>query len=162
MNWNLHCYQLCIIPIRFDLKKSFLADPFWDHWYPCFGFLVTTALGFKDRVGSALFTFCRGKCNVDSLRSTSGDRHADLLVAVIAVSHFPTCLCRGGTQIRMDTRCTRYHCARVILIKCITTLISKHVSHLKCGGRRVRYVLHFMMYLLIKSLRYSAMFLHIL
>ena len=25
------------------------------HWYPCFGFLVTSPLGFKARVGSALF-----------------------------------------------------------------------------------------------------------
>ena len=27
---------------------------FWGHWYPCFGFLVTSPLGFKARVGSAL------------------------------------------------------------------------------------------------------------
>ena len=29
---------------------------FWGHWYPCFGFLVMSPLGFKARVGSALFT----------------------------------------------------------------------------------------------------------
>ena len=36
---------------------KFLADtcPFWGHWYPCFGFLVMSPLGFKARVGSALF-----------------------------------------------------------------------------------------------------------
>ena len=28
---------------------------FWGHWYPCFGFLVTSALGVKARVG-CLFT----------------------------------------------------------------------------------------------------------
>ena len=28
---------------------------FWGHWYPCFGFLVTSPLGFKARVVSALF-----------------------------------------------------------------------------------------------------------
>ena len=28
---------------------------FWGHWYPCFGFLVMSHLGFKARVGSALF-----------------------------------------------------------------------------------------------------------
>ena len=28
---------------------------FGGHWYPCFGFLVTSLLGFKARVGSALF-----------------------------------------------------------------------------------------------------------
>ena len=41
----------------FSLK--FLADtcPFWGHSYPCFGFLVRSPLGFKARVGSALFDF---------------------------------------------------------------------------------------------------------
>ena len=38
-------------------------------------------LGFKARVGSALFAFCRGKCNVHSPRSTSGATCADHLVA---------------------------------------------------------------------------------
>ena len=28
---------------------------FWGHWYPCFGFLVMSPLGFKARVASALF-----------------------------------------------------------------------------------------------------------
>ena len=49
------------------------------HWYPCFGFLVMSLLGFTARVGSALFTFCRGKCNVHYLRSTSSATLADLL-----------------------------------------------------------------------------------
>ena len=38
-------------------------------------------LGFKARVGSALFTFCGGECNLHSPRSTSGATHADLLAA---------------------------------------------------------------------------------
>ena len=42
---------------------------------------MTSPLGFKARVGSALFAFCGGKCNVHSLRSTSGGTLADLLVA---------------------------------------------------------------------------------
>ena len=54
---------------------------FGAHWYPCFGFLVTSPLGFKAREGSALFAFCKGKCNVHSPRSTSGARLADLLAA---------------------------------------------------------------------------------
>ena len=69
--------------IAFFLK--FLADtcPFLrgGHWYPCFGFLVTSPLGFKARVGSALFAFCGGECNVHSLRFTSGATLANLLVA---------------------------------------------------------------------------------
>ena len=66
---------------------KFLADtcPFWGggggHWYPCFGFPVTSPLGFKARVGSALFAFCGSERNVHSLRSTSGATRADLLVA---------------------------------------------------------------------------------
>ena len=36
---------------------------------------------FKARVGSALFAFCRGECNVHSLRSTSSATLADLLAA---------------------------------------------------------------------------------
>ena len=51
------------------------------HWYPCFGFLVTSPLGFKARVGSALFASCGGECNVHSPRSTSGATLAELLVA---------------------------------------------------------------------------------
>ena len=42
---------------------------------------MTSPLGFKARVGCALFAFCGGKCNVHSLRSPSGATHADFLVA---------------------------------------------------------------------------------
>ena len=44
---------------------------FWGHRYPCFGLLVTSPLGFKSRVGSALFELCRGVCDKRSLRFTS-------------------------------------------------------------------------------------------
>ena len=46
-------------------------------------FLVTSPLGFKARVGSALqlYSHCRGKGNVHSPRSTSGATHANLLAA---------------------------------------------------------------------------------
>ena len=54
---------------------------FWGHWYHCFEFLVTSPLGFKARMGSALFAFCGDECNVHSPRSTSGDKHANLLAA---------------------------------------------------------------------------------
>ena len=30
---------------------------FWGHCYPCLGFLMTSPLGFKARVGSAIFAF---------------------------------------------------------------------------------------------------------
>ena len=51
---------------------------FWGHWYPCFGFLVTSPLGFKARVGSALFAIF---AEADSPRFTSHATLADLLVA---------------------------------------------------------------------------------
>ena len=41
---------------------------FLNHWYPCFGFLVTSPLGFKFRVGSALFAFCGGECTSTFLK----------------------------------------------------------------------------------------------
>ena len=66
---------------------------------PVFGFLVTSPLGFKARVGSALFAFFGGECNVHSLRSTSGATHADLLVAGSAAGHFPTKVVSSFTSI---------------------------------------------------------------
>ena len=47
----------CYFDVNF-FKVFFLSDTFtfWGHWYPCFGILVTSPLGFKARVGSALFS----------------------------------------------------------------------------------------------------------
>ena len=56
---------------------------------PVFGFLVTSSLGFKARDGSALFAFAEVN-NVHSLRSTSGAKPANLLMACMAVGCFPT------------------------------------------------------------------------
>ena len=40
-------------PVLFFFFKYFWRTIvlFWGHWYPCFGFLVTSPLGFKARVG---------------------------------------------------------------------------------------------------------------
>ena len=66
---------------------------FWSHWYPCFGFLVTSPPGFKARVGSALFTgFVEAICNVHSLRSTSSANPANFLMASMVASCSPTCM----------------------------------------------------------------------
>ena len=52
----------------------------WGHWHPCFGLLVTSALGFKARVDSlACFLAC-----ALFLRFTSGATPADLLMASMA------------------------------------------------------------------------------
>ena len=76
---------------------------FWDHWYPCIGFLVTSPLGFKARVGSALFAFfCGGKCNIHSPRSISGATRGNLLAVNITASHFPKCISKGGTWLGFE------------------------------------------------------------
>ena len=51
----------------YELNRSFFSffkkvfgghmSFFGGHWYPCFGFVVTSPPSFKARVGSALFTF---------------------------------------------------------------------------------------------------------
>ena len=63
----------------------------WGHWYPCFGLLVTSPLGFKARVGSALFELCGGVRDIDlrSLRFTSGATHLPVYNASIAASRLP-------------------------------------------------------------------------
>ena len=58
-----------------------------------------SSLGFKARVGSALFAFCEGKCSVHSTRCKSGATHNDLLTASITTGHFPTCMSRGGSWL---------------------------------------------------------------
>ena len=46
----------------FFLKIVEDMSPFWGHWYPYFGLLVMSPLGFKARVGSALFELSGGIC----------------------------------------------------------------------------------------------------
>ena len=56
-------------------------------------------LGFKARVGSALFAFSRGKCNVHSPRSTSGATHADLLVTGMQLVTSPHACAEVGLSL---------------------------------------------------------------
>ena len=46
-------------------------------------------LGFKARVGSALFELCGGVCDIRSLRFTSGATPLPVYTASIAASHLP-------------------------------------------------------------------------
>ena len=46
-------------------------------------------LGFKTRVGSALFELCGGVHDIHSLRFTSGATPLLVYIASIAASHFP-------------------------------------------------------------------------
>ena len=56
---------------------------------PCFGLLVTSPLGFKARVGSALFELCGDICDIYSLRFTSGATPLPVYIASIAAGRFP-------------------------------------------------------------------------
>ena len=80
----------------------FLLKSFWQthvllggHWYPCFLFLVTSPLCFKPEWVPPYLLFCRGKCNVQSLRYTSGATCADLLAAGIAAIEKHKCRNKG-------------------------------------------------------------------
>ena len=57
---------MTILPIvqSFFFKKFFGGHEsfLWGHWYPYFGLLVMSPLGFKARVGSALFELSGGIC----------------------------------------------------------------------------------------------------
>ena len=108
-----------IFNVSFFFFLKFLADtcPFWGHWYPCFGFLVTFPLGFKARVGSALFAIF-AEANVMYIPQDSP-----------LVLHLPTSwqparsqslphmhvhrwdLAQIRTCNRTNRRRTRYHCA---------------------------------------------------
>ena len=77
----------------------FLADTYI---YPILGPLVPlfwisgdVSSVFQSQSGFCLIHFCRGKCNVHSLRFTSGATPAHLLTVGMATSHFPTCISRG-------------------------------------------------------------------
>ena len=65
--------------------KKFLEDMsfLWGHWYPYFGLLVISALGFKAMVGSLA---CFLTCGI--LRFTSGVTPADCIEASMAAKPF--------------------------------------------------------------------------
>ena len=50
---------------------------------------MTSPLGFKARVGSALFELCGGVCDICSLRFTSGATPLPVYNASIAASRLP-------------------------------------------------------------------------
>ena len=68
---------------------------FWGHWYPCFGFLVTSPLGFKARVGSALIRIAEANVMYISWDPPLVLHIADLLTDSI-VGRWPgSCLAQG-------------------------------------------------------------------
>ena len=82
--------------INFFLK--FLADThvlFGATGTPVLDFWWCLLWGSKPEWGSALLAFCRGECNVHSLRSTFGATLVDLLAASAQPSPVPTYCCRS-------------------------------------------------------------------
>ena len=71
---------------------------------------------FKARMGFALFAFCRGECNVHSLRSTSGATPADLLMTSITAGHISTCISRGGSWFRFKLAINHTEDERVTIV----------------------------------------------
>ena len=96
---------------NYDCCQTFSPLSFWVDTYTCpiLGSMVLlfwisgdVSSGHQSHSGFCLNRFCRAKCNVHSSRSTSGATHANLLMASIAASHFPTCISRGGSWLRFE------------------------------------------------------------
>ena len=106
------------IYITFFFFFNFLADtcPFWGHWYPCFGFLVTSPLGFKARVGSALFAFLRGQMLCIFPKIHLWCYTCQPFGGQCTAGHFPTCMCRGGTWLRFEWAITRIEDERATIV----------------------------------------------
>ena len=90
------CFLLVTSPL--DFKCTFyctllethywcykMSSPFWGPMVPLF-WIPRDILPY--------WLFYGGECNVHSLRSTFGAKHADLLVAGSTASQFPTCISR--------------------------------------------------------------------
>ena len=76
----------------------------WGQWYPCFGFLVTSPLGFKARVGSSLFA-CFVEVNVMYI-PWDIPLVLHLPTSWWPANHFSTCISRGWTWLRFDRAIT--------------------------------------------------------
>ena len=68
--------------------------PIFGPLVPLFCISSHDSSGFQSQSGLP-YSHCRGKCNVHSLKSTSGATPADLLMAGIAASPVHTDCCRG-------------------------------------------------------------------
>ena len=79
------------LPMHWSFFKNFCWTHvhLWGHWYPCFELLMMSPLGFKAKVGSALFALGRGICVTCSLRFPSGATPLLVYNASIAASCLP-------------------------------------------------------------------------
>ena len=73
---------------------------------PLFWISGDISSGFQSQSGFCFICFCRSKCNVHSLRSTSGAKPTNLLIASMAAGHFSTCMSRGGNWLGIEPAIT--------------------------------------------------------
>ena len=98
---------------------------------PLFWISSDVSSRFQSQSWFCLIHFCGGECNIHSLRSTSGATPADLLTAGMATSHFPTCIRRGRSWLRIKRGITHshrrrmwHHCASHLATLC--PILEKH------------------------------------
>ena len=116
-----HASEVNLDQWKKNLIKKLLADtcPFWDHWNPSFEFLVTFPLGFKARVGSALFTFLWRLmwCTFSKIHiwcytaQPLGSQQCSLSLPHMHQQRWDLAQIRTGNH--PERRQTRYHCASV-------------------------------------------------
>ena len=84
---------------------------------PLFCISGDVSSGFQSQSGFCLIhLFCRGECNVHSLRSTSSATHVDLLMATIAACYFPLSISRGGSWLGIKRAITRTEDERATIV----------------------------------------------
>ena len=104
------CSSVCMFLKRFWQTRVL----FWGHWYPCFGFLVSLLWISMPKRVLPYSLFCGGKCNIHSMRSTSGATGANLLAAQLVTSHMLQQrwdLAWIQTGNHPNRRRMHYHCA---------------------------------------------------
>ena len=82
----------------------------WGHWYPCFGLLVVSALGFKARVDA--FFACFLACVI--LRFTSGATPADCIEVSMAAKPY-RCVCKHWWRLWSGLKPTTIYAASTVL-----------------------------------------------
>ena len=95
--WQIYQFvTLATPPYQKLYKKIFVGhihmSYFGGHWYPCFGFLVMSPLGFKPEWVWP-YSHCGCKCNIHSLRSLSETLNQSL-------ESYEGCPSQRGSQIR--------------------------------------------------------------
>ena len=103
MNSQLPVKSIIATDSRSNTSKYFLTE--YADWYryesPIKTDCIKNILSYFEFQSQSEFCFIHlNKCNVHSLRSTSGATPADLSTAIIAAGHNPMCIRKGGSWLR--------------------------------------------------------------